>query len=528
MNNREKMKQAFAVLHTERDYTGEIYKTAGKWRRQKRMVAAVAGIVIAFAITGTAYAAVPQFRNFVIALFSEGEPQKFPEKELTEDGDGSSEVSLGRTFEVEVSGKEDSANTAKSQQLGNVHFLQEKRIGKHLAVQYFSLKDNTFLLTQNEKRIVFRQDKGEGRYDYYFFENGKLRKNDRSKHGELKVTFPAPDLTGLYGRQGAKCYENLKIPEISMTIPYDYSEDGYFLDDIFERRSLDDEHELELTAHKYDGQEKYAIIDFMVDFQETSYGHPLIVHMTTGEVIDPFADVDLSKYSCVEHLCLNLEMTKAIAYVGESHEKTHQVVVDLKTHQVLDEGDVNPPVENTILAFPINEEEIYYMTGNTWEDVSGFLYNSKTKETKTVIEHADAGGNQTGDFEGRVYIDSLPSIQNHAMMVYDGVEMEVYLLDVATGEKSVLKGIPLNCGGMLNTFWNGENTIMQMEYAVNETTDRYIFYRKGQKEACYIDCENPKGVNGFSAYWPDETHYVQEFRDEEKGLCYYRIFHYID
>lgn len=488
--------------------------------RPRRAAWRMAAALFAAVLLGgsTAVAASPDLRHAVIQFFSGGAKEKIPFEELAEKVDG-----------PDAGGSAPNNGGARIT-AGDVTVLQNQVLDEHFTASYLSsTKYLDSIKAPSGKELFYTLDGKRQKRTYYELSNGALEvftPKEHSRRGSI-VLEKLPGIMYAGGPLAGSALDAGAFRGIALDFRVDWQqvgEDILVLNKdiqriVIEAGTAEDTLEGSFFAVGLAGEAEWVEVFLQVDAQATGYQYPFLFNLQTGQVRDLLAGVDLSGYPCIIDLAFSGDLKSISAKAGQNQEALRPITIDLATGKITEEHMPDVPVEGSYMSFATGAHTVFYAMGEQ-ERMDGFLYDEKKGTTKRLFHNA-AWGYMWEDGFADTYVSLIGG--NYAA-VYKEPENEVYLLNLADGEKQLLQGIPASRD--ISFFWNPQWSMLSIADDTEAGTSRLAFFIPGTKHAWYFDRELADGVQEVSACWYSERAYIIQAESEKEGMYYLYLYKY--
>lgn len=499
--NKQQYKDSFSQIHAADDMAWRVQQKIAlqKQLRKNIKVAVLAGVLLLFGGGGTAYAAIPEFRQAVIAFFTEGTVEDIPavEKKLTDENTQPEETNDEAGEKVTV---------------GGITLINQKSLDTHITANYFSSDDYLDIVTTASGRTLVYEISENGDRTYYAYENHSLKQVDASVEN-TKGTVKLGKLPGVMA-DGHDEYGDILLPEMSFEIQWmrigqdievcNGSRDfdiGSTFGGTLNGKPIDGEYDGCFYARGLSGSSEWIQVFFEFDGQRTNYAYPFLFQVQTGEVRDPIADIDLSMYSCIMDLCIDGDMQGASAQAGSNPDDLHEIRIDFQKGTVIDLQSLACPVEHPFYGFATGEHTYFYALGQQ-SSVDGYIYDNTTKATQQIFADCAWGYTWSKGFSDQY----VALIGGNYAAYYREAENEVYLLNLVTGEKKLLEQIPASHD--VSYFWNAQKSLLSITYEADGGDMMLAFFDPAQDTAYYFTRKTDENVQEYATMWNGERRYV--------------------
>lgn len=517
----EKRKQAGKKYSSHRWWTN-------LWHASVWKLAVIALFVVMVGST-TIFAASPRLRTAIVHFFSSGITETVPSADLKESVPATDSSSPTNDVSGELSGD------MTRQTVGSLTLLQDITLDSHFTASYASSSDYLTLVETPSGTPLFLTQTEDGKTAYYGVTDGNLEEIVLKTH-TLTATVQPGTLPGIMTYGGnTKSYHNLSLPAMELTVKWQQYGSDVLIDDTKPEHRFDigssygfnsrNVYDGQFICQAMEGKEDIIEVLFLLDAQQTGYQYPFLLDLTTGEVSDPLALVDLSDWTCIENLSIEADLVTAKARAGSSHEDLQEITIDLNTGIVTEETSSAKklPTDDCLIQFPVGNDIIFYVTG-TEESGDGYLYNTQTGESTVVFTDTTDYSFWGSNNSSTRYWDSI----GYGYLVYYANDT-VSLINLKDGGTStILEGIPMSQS--INFFVNNEGTVLSISSLVEKkdsfNTARLCLMDLKTMKAWYFDRNLPEDVEEVSHYWNGEYGYVIEAEDTENGTNYIYMYQY--
>lgn len=491
--------------------------------------------------TTTVLAASPRLREAVIHFLTSGTV----EQPLTEQLDPGVIVlpSAGET----ISAVPDSniREAPKVQTAGSLTLVQPEPLDSHMTAMYASSPDYLDLVHTPSGAPLFCTISEDGVPVYYAAEDGILKEIRLEPHS-LTTSVQLENLPGVMPYAGdPEAYQSLTLPAMEFTVIWQQYGEDVLIDDILVkdcwnslRFNIQDtfgggpsgdlsggpaaDFDGGFSCSAIPGRSDRIIVSFHLDSQMTGYSYPFLLDLTTGEISDPLAAVDLTAYPCITDLALSGDLTCATAMAGQDHDSLRKITVDLTSGQCTEASLHEAPAEDCLTWFPVSEYTVFYATGSA-EQADGFLYDTRTKTSLSLFTDAAQGYAVWEDGFAEKYFSA---IGGGYLLYYEGDT--VSLLDLHDGSLTLLEGIPARRD--VSCFFNPDFTVLSISVGDGNpetgNTSRLCFLDLATKKAWYFDRDLPEGISEQRTSWYGPYGYMIQAKNDRTGLYYLYLYDY--
>jgi hypothetical protein len=470
--------------------------------------------VLLFSIAGsvTVFAASPSFRERIIHFFT---------NHVTE------EIPLGKVEDSEITEEENEVYSPIT--VGNVTLLQNRKLDEHFTASYLSSPDYMDMVwTPSGKLLFYSQNEESGQRTYYRIENGSLE-SVSPKTCQATGSVLLQKLPGIM-ENGKNLDVNL--PEMTFTAEWQqYGEEIIVINDNRRRfdigetfggtvdgKTMVGEYDGEFYTSAFPGDSEWIQVYFAFDAQRTDYQYPFLFNVVTGEIQDPIADADLSKYACVTELTISDDKKTATAMAGDDPDHQKEITIDLQSGSITEKQEPAAPVSDCYISFATSDHTVFYATG-TDESMSGYLYDSDSDETTELFKDI-AWGKMWANVD-----EAVALIGGNYAAHYNYKENKAYLLNLEDGSEMLLEGVPTD--STVNFFWNEEKTVLSISFlSVDGNTKRLAFFIPGADHAWYFDRADNENVQEIMACWYGEYGYLIQGSSQEEDEWYLFLYEY--
>jgi len=394
-----------------------------------------------------------------------------------------------------------SSGAVAQQTVGRLTMTAETVIDEHVSAIYLMSPDYLELLYTASGRLIFRTLPDGGTPVYYTVRNGELLKVEPETHSLDAVLTPSRPLPGIMTFGGeTELYSNRVLPAMEFSVSWQEYDGDILLDPDSGAPTiavLDGANEIDcrIDCSAVPGSALIQVL-LIVDGQTTDYTYPFLLDLSTAEIRDPLADVDLSNWPCLTQLSYT-DSGHAAALGGTNHDSLRDISIEIAAGTVIMDRKTQalPPVDNTLYWFPTGEHTLFYTTGQV-ESMEGWLYDDRTGESTALFSGAAQGYVWDDGFSER-YFATLGSGYG---LYYEGDS--IYLTDLSDGSRSLLEGLtPSHSQSFLLT---PDASLLLASHHTEAAgggsyTDRLAFVLPGNGEGWYFNrSAPPAGVQELS------------------------------
>lgn len=498
------------------------------WRTPAWRIAVIALIIFAVSST-TALTASSKLRTAIARFFSSGITEIIPIDALESEESATVTDSSKSTSDAS---RELSGNITQ-QTAGRLKLVQDVTLDSHFTASYVSSPDYLTLEQTPSGIPLFWTQTADDKTSYYSITDGNLEEIVLKKH-TLTTAVQLGRLPGIMPYKGnTKKYRKLTLPTMKFTVNWQQYGSDVLIDHTEPQRHFDisstygvdlkNDYDGQFVFQALAGQEDIIQVLFCLDVQQTVYQYPFLLNLTTGEVSDPLASVDLSDWACVTELSIRPDLTTATAMAGRSHEDLQEITINLNTGTVTEEtvSGTKLPTDDCVTWFSVGNDTLFYVTG-TEESGDGYLYNTQNGESTVLFTDTAESYLWSGVNSATRYWESI----GYGYLVYYADD-SVSLINLQDGgTMTVLEGVPM-CQN-IDFFVNEEATVLSISTLGEDSFDtaRLCLMDLKTMEAWYFDRSLPEGVEEQSHYWNGEYGYVIDAQNTETGTNYIYIYQY--
>ena len=493
-------------------------------------------ITVLFLGSATALAASPELRAAVVRFFSSGTVEKPP-------------VDLNESFEAEDKGMNGAQGTnpfgdvspspesGPSQEIpavqtvGSLTLTRSVSLDEHFAAIYASSPDFLNIVRTPSGTLLLSTTEADTIPRYYSLVNGILTEITLEPR-TLSASVELNILPGVMNYDGdAAPYRNLKLPKMTFDLVWQQYGD----DVLINYNATESEHRFDIGStygvdlgDDYDGAFSYRAlpgsrdviqVSFDLDSQRTEYSYPFLLNLTTGQVSNPLAEIDLSAYACITELNFTDDLTQVTAWAGRDHDHLQRIIINLADGSIEESSTPQPPVDNCLIWFATGDSTVFYTVGSYEEGMDGFIYNSDTQTTTTVFTNTYYNYNVWADTAGRCFFNTLGG---GYCIYYE--EDAIYLMSLSDGSKTLLEDVPLSQN--LTFFFNPDHSLLQFEMHSEGQKVKLGFIDPARGEAWYFDREPAETIHETSSSWYSNNGFYIEAQDENTEMRYLYLYEY--
>lgn len=476
-------------------------------------------LAVLFVGSATALAASPELRAAVVRFFSFGTVETPP-------------ADLQNILETENSGTDESQETTPAvQTAGSLTLTETIPLDEHFSATYLSSPDFLDIVRTPSGALLFSTTAPNSEPHYYSYKEGNLTELVLETH-TLSASVDLGVLPGVMNDYGDIApYRELHLPEMTFDLVWrqygnDILIDHNATDSKYHRFDIGSTYGADL-GNDYDGSFSYYAIParsdvievcFYLDYQMTFYSYPFLLDLTTGQVSDPLAKIDLSAYDCITELTFTNDLTGVTAKAGSDHDHLRDITIRLADGTITESPAPQPPIDNSPIWFTTSDTTVFYTVGSLESGMDGYLYNIETQTTTPLFTNALYNHNAWAEEYGERFFDSLGS--GYCTYYEDNA---VYLLNLKDGSQTLLEGISLSDDVTFS--FNPDSSLL--EYSIREKglTVRLGFIDPIKKEAWYFDRDRTKYIPETSAHWYSNYGYCIEAR-ASTGIHYLYLYEY--
>ena len=493
-------------------------------------------VTVLFLGSATALAASPELRAAVVRFFSFGTVEKPP-------------VDLNESFETENKGMDGAQGTnpfdevspspesgtnqeiPAVQTAGSLTLTRSISLDEHFTAIYASSPDFLDIVRTPSGALLLSTKEPDGIPHYYHLVNGLLTEITLEPR-TLSASVELNILPGVMNHEGdAAPYRNLKLPEMTFDVVWQqYGDDvliNYYATESEHRFDIGSTYGVDL-GDAYDGSFSYCalpgsrdviLVSFHLDSQMTEYSYPFLLNLSTGQVSNPLAEIDLSAYACITELSFTDDLTQVTAWAGRDHEHLQEITINLVDGSIEESTSPQPPVDNCLIWFATSDSTVFYTIGSYDEGMVGYIYNSDTQTTTTVFTNALYNYNAWADTTGRCFFNTLGG---GYCAYYE--EDAIYLMSLRDGSRTLLEDITPSKN--LTFFFNPDYSLLEFELHSEGQKVRLGFIDPSIGEDWYFDRELDETIHEMGGFWYSKNGLCIEARDENTDMRYLYLYEY--
>ena len=476
-------------------------------------------ITVLFLGSATALAASPELRAAVVRFFSFGTVEKPP-------------VDLKESFDTEDKGIDDTSQEIPAvQTAGSLTLTRSVSLDEHFTAIYASSPDFLHIVKTPSGTLLLSTTETDGIPHYYHLVNGILTEiilEPRTLSASVELNI----LPGVMNYEGDTApYQNLRLPEMTFNLVWQQYGDDVLINynaTESERRfdigstygvDLGDDYDGSFSYRALPGSRDVIQVSFDLDSQRTEYTYPFLLNLTTGQVSNPLAEIDLSAYACITELSFTDDLTQVTAWAGRDHDHLQEITINLSDGSIEESSSPQPPVDNCLFWFATGDSTVFYTAGSYEEGMDGFIYNSNTQTTTTIFTDTYYNYNVWADTAGRRFFNTLGG--GYCIYYEDDA---IYLMSLRDGSKTLLEDVPLS--NNLTFFFNPDHSLLQFELHSEGQKIRLGFIDPVRGEAWYFDREPAETIHEASGSWYSNNGFYIEAQDENTEMRYLYLYEY--
>lgn len=479
--------------------------------------------LVLFLGSATALAANPDLRAAVVRFFSFGTVETPP-------------VDLNETFETDIFASpspdtESDREIPSVQTSGSLTLTRSVTLDEHFTAIYASSPDFLHLVETPSGTLLLSTTEPDDIPHYYNLVNGLLTEITLEPR-TLSASVELNILPGVMNHEGdAAPYRNLKLPEMTFDLVWQqYGDDvliNYYATESEYRFDIGSTYGVDL-GDAYDGSFSYSAfpgsrdviqVSFHLDSQMTEYSYPFLLNLSTGQVSNPLAEIDLSAYACITELSFTDDLTQVTAWAGRDHDHLQEITINLADGSIEESTSPQPPVDNCLIWFATSDSTVFYTIGSYDEGMDGYIYNSNTQTTTAVFTNALYNYNAWADTSGRCFFNTLGG---GYCAYYE--EDAIYLMSLRDGSRTLLEDITPSKN--LTFFFNPDHSLLLFELNSEGQKVRLGFIDPAIGEAWYFDRELGETIHEMSGFWYSKNGLCIEARDENTDMRYLYLYEY--
>ena len=517
-------------------YSSRSFRPSSRLRHIPVWQMVLMAITVLFLGSATALAASPELRAAVVRFFSFGTVEKPP-------------VDLNESFETDNNGMDGaqgnnpfgdispSPESATSQEIpavqtaGSLTLTRSVSLDEHFTAIYASSPDFLHIVRTPSGTLLLSTTEAEGIPHYYHLVNGLLTEITLEPR-TLSASVELNVLPGVMNHEGdAAPYRNLKLPEMTFDLVWQQYGDDVLINynaTESERRfdigstygvDLGDDYDGSFSYYALPGSRDVILVSFHLDSQMTEYSYPFLLNLSTGQVSNPLAEIDLSAYACITELSFTEDLTQVTAWAGRDHEHLQEITINLVDGSIEESTSPQPPVDNCLIWFATSDSTVFYTIGSYDEGMDGYIYNSDTQTTTTVFTNALYNYNAWADTTGRCFFNTLGG---GYCAYYE--EDAIYLMSLRDGSRTLLEDITPSKN--LTFFFNPDYSLLEFELHSEGQKVRLGFIDPSIGEAWYFDRELDETIHEMGGFWYSKNGLCIEARDENTDMRYLYLYEY--
>lgn len=528
--------------HMKRQYAENSRRPPSRLRHMPAWQAALLVIALFFLGSATALAASPELRAAVVRFFSFGTVEvpptdlQNPLETMGTDqfqGAGGADIS-GNTNDDSSKGSGQNQEIPAVQSAGSLTLTRTVTLDAHFVATYASSPDFLELVNTPSGSLLFStQTEGSDAPTYYGLVDGLLTEFALEPK-TLTASVNLSNLPGVMTYEGdTASYRNLPLPEMTFSVVWQQYGD----DILINHYATESEYRFDIGStfgadlgSDYDGSFSYRAfpgysdiiqVRFYLDSQRTDYSYPFLLNLTTGQVSDPLAQIDLSKYACITDLEFTEDLAQVTAMAGRDHDHLQEITINLADGTITESTTPQPPVNNCLFWFATGENTVFYTVGSYEEGMDGFLYNSQSQTTTTLFTDALYNFNAWGEGYGQRFFNTIGG----GYIVYYENDT-VSLVNLKDGSRTLLEGVPMSKN--LTFFFNPDYTLLKFAFGDERGQSiRLGFIDLTKEEAWYFDRELAENIQERSGHWFSRYGICLEAVNESTDERYLYLYEYI-
>ena len=527
--------------HMKRQYAENSRRHPSHLRHMPAWQAALLVITLFFLVSATALAASPELRAAVVRFFSFGTVE-VPPTDLQDpletmgtdqfQGAGTTDISSDTTDDSSR-GADQNQEILAVQSAGSLTLTRTVTLDAHFVATYASSPDFLKLINTPSGSLLFStRTEGSDTPSYYGLVDGILTEFTLEPQ-TISASVNLSNLTGIMSHGGdTASYRNLPLPEMTFSVVWQQYGDDILINDY----ATESEHRFDIGStygvdlgDDYDGFFSYWAfpgysdiiqVSFYLDSQRTEYSYPFLLNLTTGQVSDPLAQIDLSAYACITGLTFTDDLAQVTAMAGKDHDHLKEIMINLADGTITESTTPQPPVDDCLFWFTTGENTVFYTIGSYEEGMDGFLYNSQSQTTTTLFTDALYNYNAWEEGYGQRFFNTIGG--GYCIYYEDDT---VYLMNLQDGSRTLLEGVPM--AKNVQFFFNLEYNLLEFDLKSEEgQAIRLGFIDPKKGEAWYFDREMVETIHETSAHWFSKYGYCITATDESTGTRYLYLYEY--
>lgn len=476
-------------------------------------------LAVLFLGSATALAASPELRAAVVRFFSFGTVETPP-------------ADLQNILETKAIGTDESQEISPAvQTVGSLTLTKTFTLDEHFSSTYLCSPDFLDIVKTPSGTLLFSTTATNSEPHYYSYKEGSLTELVLETH-TLSASVNLGVLPGVMDNYGdITPYQNLQLPEMTFDLVWQQYGDDILIDhnaanSKYYRFDIGSAYGADLD-YSYDGAFSYSAfptrsdviqVIFRLDSQQTSYAYPFLLDLTTGQVSDPLAKIDLSAYDCITELSFTDDLTGATAKAGSDHDHLRDITIRLDDGTVTESPAPLPPVGDSPIWFTTSDTTVFYTVGSLEGGMDGCLYNTETQTTTTLFTDALYNHNAWAEGYGERFFDFLGG--GYCTYYEDNA---VYLMNLKDGSRTLLEGLSLSDD--VSFFFNPDYSLLNFSIWENQQSIRLGFIDPAKGEAWYFDREMKNIYENASGWYGNSGYYISA-QNEISGIHYLYLYEY--